>query len=67
MQVNCTVYQIHEDILTSRSETFQGLLQLPRNGIRQEEGLSEEDPIIVPGVTTREFDTLLDFLYGQDL
>jgi len=48
-----------------RSRVFENLFSLPRTGIREDEGRSDESPIVLQGHSSADFDCLLDYLFGR--
>ncbi|THH33082.1 hypothetical protein EUX98_g1095 [Antrodiella citrinella] len=65
-EVQGKIFRIHEDILVARSTFFKQMFSLPREGVREVEGQTEEAPIVVPGVTSQDFTSVLLFLYGRE-
>ncbi|KAG1733233.1 uncharacterized protein EDB91DRAFT_1057617, partial [Suillus paluster] len=63
--VQSQLYHIPADILARRSNVFANLFSLPRTGIRQDEGRSDESPIVLDGHSSVDFDCLLDHLFGR--
>ncbi|KIJ63929.1 hypothetical protein HYDPIDRAFT_28830 [Hydnomerulius pinastri MD-312] len=60
-----TLYRLYPGLLALRSSVFKSLFSLPRseNG-KDAEGMCAENPIVLYGIVRREFDYLLDYLFG---
>ncbi|KAF8152961.1 hypothetical protein B0H34DRAFT_677192 [Crassisporium funariophilum] len=56
-------YKVHRYFLDRESSVFQSMFSCP-SPTEGPEGDSDQNPIHIPGVTTSEFEALLDFLYN---
>ncbi|QRV97384.1 The BTB (BR-C, ttk and bab)/POZ (Pox virus and Zinc finger) domain [Ceratobasidium sp. AG-Ba] len=64
------LFKIQRSLLTSQSEVFQDMFQIPQkyNGESSSssmEGSTDQNPITIPQVTATQFQTLLLFFYGK--
>ncbi|KIJ99656.1 hypothetical protein K443DRAFT_679774 [Laccaria amethystina LaAM-08-1] len=64
--VENTFFKVHRYYLTRESEVFRTMFSCPSSEHGQE-GVDDSKPIHLPGVTTRQFEALLDFFYGGQL
>ncbi len=61
------LFKVHRYYFVEGSEVFRGMFACPSpEGERSQdpEGVCDEHPIPLPGVTVREFETLLEFFYS---
>ncbi|KAG1758056.1 hypothetical protein EDD22DRAFT_957244 [Suillus occidentalis] len=65
IQVQNQLYRLPIDLLKRRSPIFANLFSLPRTGIRSDEGLIDNTPIVFHGHSSVDFDCLLDHLFGK--
>ncbi|KAH7919166.1 hypothetical protein BV22DRAFT_1134035 [Leucogyrophana mollusca] len=66
IQVEQLLYRLPVALLKKRSRVFSDLFSLPRSGsICSTEGLSDGELIILHGYSSREFNCLLDYLFGR--
>ena len=61
-QVENTFFKVHRYYLTRESEVFRTMFSCPSSEHGQE-GVDDSKPIHLPGVTSRQFEALLDFFY----
>jgi len=62
-QVQRKLYKVHRHFFTRDSECFSSMFALPSGESKTVEGQTDESPIVLPDVTTAEFDCLLSFFY----
>ena len=62
LQVENQLFKVHRHFLIRESPVFQWMFACPP---RQDgpDGVSDQRPIPLPGVLSREFEALLDFFY----
>lgn len=66
-QVEDTFFKVHRYFLTRESEVFRTMFSCPSSEDGQE-GVDDSKPIHLPGVTSRQFEALLEFFYeGSDV
>lgn len=59
-QVEDTFFKVHRYFLTRESEVFRTMFSCPSSEDGQE-GVDDSKPIHLPGVTSRQFEALLEF------
>jgi hypothetical protein len=64
-QVGDGLFRIHRYYLMQGSEVFRGMFTSPPVEGKNVDGMSDNQPIILPGVTIREFEALMEYLYLQ--
>ncbi|KAF8837820.1 hypothetical protein BDN67DRAFT_972438 [Paxillus ammoniavirescens] len=66
-KVENVLYRLPAALLTRRSQAFAALFSLPRsvNSVRCTEGLLDDEPIILHGHVSADFDCLMDYLFGS--
>ncbi|KAH8102040.1 hypothetical protein BXZ70DRAFT_906048 [Cristinia sonorae] len=57
------LFRIHKYFLQRESECFGGMFSLPPGESASTEGRTDNSPIVLPHVTAKEFECLLDFFY----
>ncbi|KAF9642120.1 hypothetical protein BDM02DRAFT_3106039 [Thelephora ganbajun] len=66
-QVNSCLYRVHKHFFLSEAGFFKDMFALPQyvNGgeAKSKEGTTDDTPIVIPHVTCKEFEALLDFFY----
>ncbi|KAG1800737.1 uncharacterized protein HD556DRAFT_1438737 [Suillus plorans] len=67
LQVQSQLYHVPIDLLARQSHVFANLFSLPRTGVHQNEGYSDEAPIVLHGHSSADFDCLLDHIFGSIL
>jgi hypothetical protein len=67
VQVNGCLYRVHKHFFVSEAGFFMDMFALPQlsdaAGESPKEGTTDDTAIIIPDVTCREFEALLDFFY----
>ncbi|KAF9453369.1 hypothetical protein P691DRAFT_695060 [Macrolepiota fuliginosa MF-IS2] len=58
------LFKVHRHFLIKESEVFRNMFASPKAESTATEGTCDEQPILIPGVTVEEFETLLEFLYS---
>lgn len=58
-----SVFQVHRTVLSKDSSTFKAMFSLP-SGEKLAEGMSDDNPIVLPGDTADEFRHFLWTLYA---
>ena len=66
-QVENTLFKVHRYYLTRESEVFRTMFSCPSSSEHGQEGVDDSKPIHLPGVTSRQFEALLEFFYGSDV
>ncbi|KAL1695768.1 hypothetical protein GGG16DRAFT_44862 [Schizophyllum commune] len=62
--IDDVVFRIHSHHFTRSSDVFSAMLSLPpENASSRKEGSHEENPIILPGVSLKDFQSLVGFFY----
>lgn len=64
MQVENTAYNLHRSFLEMKSPVWKDMFTMPL-AKGSSEGVTLDNPIVLPQITTAEFDELLSFLYHQ--
>ncbi|KAI0784841.1 hypothetical protein C8Q75DRAFT_830898 [Abortiporus biennis] len=62
-QAENTVFKVHRYYLTRESDFFHDLFSLPRGDEKDVEGTTDENAILLPGVTARQFELVLEYFY----
>ncbi|KAI0697420.1 hypothetical protein C8T65DRAFT_743210 [Cerioporus squamosus] len=60
--VQNTLYKLHADLLGLKGGVMKDLLELPQS-MEGREGLTDDNPIVLPQLTEKEFEHYLDFVY----
>ncbi|KAI0726910.1 hypothetical protein C8Q72DRAFT_887192 [Fomitopsis betulina] len=67
IRVEETLFRVHRHFLTRHSKVFADLFKLPPVAGKPGEGLTDEHPIILEGVTCRDFERLLSLFYPENI
>ncbi|EMD36833.1 hypothetical protein CERSUDRAFT_114748 [Gelatoporia subvermispora B] len=62
-KVEDTLFRVHPYLLKRDSEVFRDMFSMPPGKVGAE-GTSEDKPIIIPGITSHDFECLLDYLHN---
>ncbi|KAI0081543.1 hypothetical protein K474DRAFT_1656325 [Panus rudis PR-1116 ss-1] len=63
LQVEYTLFNVHKSMLSKDGSLFSSMFQLPQGG-QVADGTSDQQPLVLPGDTVREFKNFLWALYA---
>ncbi|KAJ3555819.1 hypothetical protein NM688_g2366 [Phlebia brevispora] len=62
-KVENRLFRVHRYFFIRESAIFRDMFLLPSGATREVDGMSDERPVVLPGVTIEEFENLLKFFY----
>jgi hypothetical protein len=61
------LFKVHRRFFIQESEVFRDMFSVPSEGGTEVEGMSDEQPILLPGITVKEFELLLQHFYTMSV
>jgi len=59
------LYNLHRGVLARYSAAFHGMLEMPKGESSSQEGMRDDQPVILPSTKTKDFEALMWVLYPK--